>query len=219
MSALLDLACPRRCVSCGERGVLLCGSCTGGVVGSPFAADPTPRPPGLPPVFAAAAYDGPARDALIAFKERGRLALAEPLGTALAAVINATGAEWIVGVPSSRAARRARGYDHVALLCKRAAAVGGGARIVTGLTQRRRVADQSGLDAAGRASNIAGSMSYAARSGCLPTGPVVLVDDIVTSGATLAEAARALRAAGIEVRAAAVVAATRRRHSSPRRSA
>ncbi|MEP7055665.1 MAG: phosphoribosyltransferase family protein [Actinomycetota bacterium] len=208
--ALLDLACPRRCPGCGERGVLLCAECTGGVLGVPFRADPTPRPAGLPQVFAATAYDGPARAALIAFKERGRLALAGPLGAALAGVVAGMRADFVVAVPSSRAARRERGYDHMSLLAKQVAALTG-VPIATGLGQHRRVADQSGLDSAGRARNITGSMRYAARRGCQPNGRVVLLDDIVTSGATLLEATRALRAAGIEVSAAAVVAATQRR--------
>lgn len=210
LTALLDLVCPRRCPGCGQPGALLCAACTAGVLGTPFAADPTPRPAGLPRVIAATAYEGPARAALIAFKERGRVALAAPLGASLARAVAVAGADVIVAVPSSRAARRARGYDHVGMLAKRAAALTG-ATLVDGLVQQRRVADQSGLGAADRARNIVGSMRFAGRARDCAGARVVVVDDIVTSGATLAEAARALGAAGVDVAAVAVVAATQRR--------
>ncbi|MEO6715147.1 MAG: phosphoribosyltransferase family protein [Mycobacteriales bacterium] len=209
LAALLDLACPRFCAGCGVRGALLCDPCAVGVLGSPFPADPTPRPAGLPPVYASTAYDGPARAALIAFKERGRLGLAGPLAAALASAVAVTGADLLVAVPSSRAARRTRGYDHTAMLAKRAAAQLG-LGVLGGLAQPRRVSDQAGLGTQARTANLAGSMQFAGRAPAVGAR-VVIVDDIVTSGATLADAARALRCAGIDVAAAAVVAATQRR--------
>lgn len=209
-AALLDLACPRRCAGCGERGALLCAACVTAIGGAPFAADPSPRPAGLPQVVAATAYAGPARDAIIAFKERGAVALAGPLGVALARAVAFAGADLIVPVPSSRAARRSRGYNHVGLLAHRTASLTG-VSILTGLTQQRRVADQAGLDAAQRARNIAGSMRFTGPAQRYAGARIVVVDDIVTSGATLAEAVRALRAGGLEVAGAAVVAATQRR--------
>ena len=145
-----------------------------------------------------------------AFKERGAVALAAPLGVALARAVAFAGAELIVPVPSSRAARRSRGYNHVGLLAHRAASLTG-VSILTGLTQQRSVADQAGLDAAQRARNIAGSMRFTGPAQRYAGARIVVVDDIVTSGATLAEAVRALRAGGLEVAGAAVVAATQRR--------
>jgi predicted amidophosphoribosyltransferase len=83
---------------------------------------------------------------------------------------------------------------------------------VQALEHRRRVADQAGLSAADRAANLGGAIQ--ARFDLLGHR-VIVVDDVITTGATLAEAARALRAAGAEVPAAAVVAATERRPSPP----
>lgn len=81
---------------------------------------------------------------------------------------------------------------------------------VRALEHRRRVADQAGLSASDRAANLSGAMR--ARFD-LSGRRVIVLDDVITTGATLAEAARALREAGAEVSAAAVVAATARRIS------
>lgn len=178
------------------------------------------------------------RRAVIAYKERGRTALAGPLGTALAGVIGtavdaAAGVARaprpvvVVPVPSSRAAGRRRGYDHVRRLAvpavRRLRGTGRPAVLAPVLEHQRRVADQAGLTAVERAGNVRAAFRARAsgarrlRAACGRTGVVVLVDDVVTTGATLAEAARALRAAGIEPAAAVTVAATRR-HGGFRRN-
>jgi len=192
--------------------------------------------PGLPECWSAGEYAGVVRRAVIAYKERGRTALAGPLGTALAAAIGAAvdvAAEAaraprgparpvvVVPVPSSRAAGRRRGYDHVRRLAapavRRLRGAGRPAVLAPVLEHRRRVADQAGLTAVERAGNVRSAFRVRAfrarrlRAACGRTGMVVLVDDVVTTGATLAEAARALRAAGIEPAVAVTVAATRRR--------
>lgn len=208
--ALLDLACPCRCAGCGDEGESLCSRCVLCLSGSPFVADPTPRPAGLPPVFAATVYAGPARAALLAYKERGRVALAAPLGDALARAVQSADVDLIVAVPSSRRARRSRGYDHVALLARRAAAMTG-LPAHQALAHHRRVADQSTLGAVDRARNTLGSMRFTGPPDSLSGARAVLVDDIVTTGATAAEAVRALRFGGVDVTAVAVVAATPRR--------
>jgi predicted amidophosphoribosyltransferase len=205
LADLLDLVLPRDCAGCSAPGRTLCPRCAGALTGRPVAHRPSPAPSGLPPIVAAAAYDGVVRSLLLAHKERGRLALAGPLGRALAgaAAEHGRGAV-LVPVPSSPAAVRARGHDHA----RRLAAVAGrllGVRTAAVLVQARRVEDQSGLDAAARSAKLAGALRARRRLDGLG---VVVLDDVATTGATLAEAARALEAAGAEVRGAAVVAAT-----------
>ncbi|MCG0289865.1 ComF family protein [Streptomyces sp. PSAA01] len=118
----------------------------------------------------------------------------------------------LVPVPSARRAVGARGHDPARRIALAAAGVlrGGGrpARVPAVLRQRRRVSDQSGLDARQRRANVTGALGAVPGSGrLLAAGPVVLVDDLMTTGASLAEAARAVTAAGGLVIGAAVVAA------------
>jgi ComF family protein len=207
---LLDLVLPRECAGCGEPAALLCASCAEQVGGDVLGLTrPDPCPPGFPTTVAGAAYAGPLRPVLLAHKERGRLALVEPLGALLAGAVEGLrdlGDAVLVPVPSSRAAVRARGHDHALRLAQEAARRTGREALPL-LRPTRRVADQSGLSTRARAANLAGALG--ARTD-LRGRRVVVVDDVVTTGATLVEATRALRAAGGDVRGAAVVAATQR---------
>lgn len=212
LADLLDLVLPRDCAGCRLPGRTLCGACAA-ELGSPRPHRPDPCPAGLPPLVAAAAYDGAVRAALLAHKERGRLGLAVPLGIALAAAVRELdpprGAV-LVPVPSSPAAVRERGQDHARRLAAAAARRLPGVRARALLLPARRVADQSGLTSRQRAANLTGALRARRRLDGLP---VVVVDDVVTTGATLVEAARALRTAGADVVGAAVVGATTRRWS------
>ncbi|WP_052390861.1 ComF family protein [Streptomyces sp. NRRL B-24484] len=229
-TGLLDLLLPARCAGCGGPGGQLCPACR--VRLTCTAAGPVerrPAPPGLPPLHAAAPYAGPVRSLLIAHKERGALRLAGPLGSALAAAVRsavvagapgAPGALLLVPVPSARGAVRARGHDPMLRLARAAARdlrrSGVPARAVAVLRHVRPVADQAGLSAADRHRNLHGALAVPPRRAALLHGRTpVLVDDLVTTGASLAEAARALRAAGCPPFAAAAVASTPRRSAGP----
>jgi len=205
LGELIDLMLPRSCVGCGRDGAALCAGCG--------AIDVHQVPVGDLLVRAATSYGGGVRSALIAYKERGRRDLAGPLGGLLAvALAYSPAGAVLVPVPSSAAARRARGGDHLVRLARVAARRSGG-RVVPALVLVRHVDDSAGLDATARKVNLAHAM--AATRPADPRRAAVLVDDITTTGATLVEAARALRARGWRVGGAAVVAATPKRVGDP----
>jgi predicted amidophosphoribosyltransferase len=222
-AALADLVLPRVCAGCGRPGAVLCHRCCS-LLARPCPATPRRFPDGFPPAAAAGAYAGAVRPALIAFKERGRAELGRPLGRALAlavaAVVSAVPGParpvLLVPVPSSAAAIRARGRDHVRELTGPAVAelrsAGIDAASARLLRRRGRVRDSAELSVAQRRANLAGS--FVVHPVPVPSATqLVLVDDVVTSGATLTEAAGALGRAHPEspVVLAAVVAATPRR--------
>jgi predicted amidophosphoribosyltransferase len=180
-----------------------------------------PEPPGLPAVYAVAGYDGAVRDVILAHKEHARLGLARPLGEALGAAVLAVlasaepplGEAILVPVPSRPSVVRARGHDPLLRMTRAAARVvrqaGIQAGVSRGLRARRPVLDQAGLGSAARADNLAGA--FAVRRRPAPGARVVILDDVITTGATAHEADRALRAADVLVLGVAVVAATARR--------
>ncbi|WP_169982834.1 MULTISPECIES: ComF family protein [unclassified Microbispora] len=229
-AALLDLILPPRCAGCGAPGAVACPSCTAGLLREPAPRPPDPPPAGLPDCWSATAYDGAARRMILAHKERGRTALVPALAASVSACVAAWAAGggadrelWLVPVPSARAASRRRGHDPVRSLATAAARElcrrGRPAALAPLLRQGRRVADQAGLGSAERAVNLSGAFEVVpgAAARLRPSGrrpgavAVVLVDDVVTTGTTLAEAARALRATGTEPAVAVTIAATRRR--------
>ncbi|MCU1658821.1 MAG: putative amidophosphoribosyltransferase [Pseudonocardiales bacterium] len=196
LAALTELVLPRHCVGCGQGGALLCGACV--------PRRPTSGPHVGVPVLAAASYDGAVRTALIAYKERGRRDLVRPLAELLSHCLATAGAQLLVPVPSAADASRRRGGDHVLRLA-RASARRTGARVATPLRLSRSVQDSAGLGALERAANLHRAMRAAPPPHATSA---VIIDDIVTTGATLREAVRALDAAGWSVRCCAVVAAT-----------
>lgn len=226
--AWLDLALGSRCVVCADPGRVLCAACAGSLPVDGLRVRPDPEPPGLSPVHVAGPYADPLKRLLIAHKERRVLALAGPLGRLLAAAVAAAGEPdgelLLVAVPSTGRAVRARGHDPVARMVRSAAqhlsAPGRPVRAPALLRQHRVVRDQAGLDAEGRARNLAGALRVdpgVHRRLVGRTVTVVVCDDIVTTGATAREAQRALETVGIRVAAVAAVAATaRRRADGPR---
>lgn len=216
---LSGLLLPVACVGCGRPRTELCTACGDALHGAPARpVQPSPRPPGLPPVYAAAPYENAVRAVLLAHKERGALGLAGALGRALAGCVRAwagrpggAGPLLLVPVPSARSSTAARGHDPVRRIAAAAARdlrrAGLQAQVLPLLRQRRTVADQAGLGARQRRANLAGALELTAgggrllRQGLLGQGPlrhgrVVLVDDLLTTGSTLAEAARAVGEAG-----------------------
>jgi predicted amidophosphoribosyltransferase len=210
----LAVLLPITCAGCGLDDRALCTACRAQLV-------PTPAVTALADgtlVASALRYEGVARRVVLAFKEQGRTdvrrALSAPLASAIASALSASSpsaaapgaAVELAIVPSGRASFRRRGYDPVLLLL-RAAGLSRPASVLANLHER---ASQKVLDRQSRRANLAGSMT-AIRP--LDGRRFLIVDDVLTTGATLVEAARALRAGGADVLAAATLAATPRRLS------
>jgi predicted amidophosphoribosyltransferase len=225
-----DLVLGSTCAVCARPGRVLCPGCRDALPRSGSAAWPTPAPPGLVLPFAAGEYGGPLRALVNAHKERRAFALARPLGHVLAAVVadlllsvaqpaGEPGQDRValVPVPSRRAVVRARGHDPLLRLTRHAAVRlrrhGERATVHRLLRPARVVRDQAGLDAGDRAANLAGSLRAAppTRQGDPCRHHLVVVDDVITTGATVREAQRALEDAGHTVLGIATLAATRRR--------
>ena len=129
-----------------------------------------------------------------AFKEFGQTSVGKFMASQMAALLAGQSCD-LVAVPSSRANQIKRGYSPALLLARRVAS-SAGIPVIDALRFSRAVADQAGLGIDARRQNLEGSMT--ARPG-VKGRRVILVDDVVTTGATLLEAARAVTSAGGEV--------------------
>ncbi|MGO4692509.1 ComF family protein [Glaciibacter sp. 2TAF33] len=201
---------PTQCSGCGAPDRALCAACR-------LAIDPLVRriERDGQPVWCSLDYSGVARRVIGAYKDGGRTDAASALAPALRQAIIAAlaagqpgnGTVHLVTIPSSRAAWRIRGYHPVELLLKRARL-----RSTPVLRQVGEARDQVGLQRAERMRNKSGSLvaTRSAEGLCC-----VIVDDIVTTGATLCEARRAVIAGGGTVLGMAALAETPRRHPVP----
>ncbi len=231
-AALLDLVLPAPCPGCGGAAARtgLCDECTAELTAlAPASVRPDPAPDGLPECRAVGPYQGMLRELVVGYKERGRRGLAGPLGDRLAAVVAACvpdgRAVVLVPVPTTARAARQRRGDHVLPLVRRAALrlrlAGRGAVVLRGLRALPRP-DSTGLTAAERArvaratlvprTGLSQTLGKTSVSGA---SAVVVVDDVMTTGATIAATCGVLASAGVAVDAAAVLAATQRRRRHP----
>ena len=188
----LGAVCPR-CALASPHGVV-CGSCTA-------------TPPPLDATVAAWRYAFPADRLLQAFKYDGRLALAEPLARAIAGAILARNAplpERLLAMPLAAPRQRERGFNHAHEIARRLSAYVH-VPLAHDLRRTRDTAPQAGLTLPERRGNVRGAFDA---NGRVAGRAVAILDDVMTTGATLAAAALALRRAGATRVEAWVVART-----------
>ncbi|MBI2217098.1 MAG: ComF family protein [Candidatus Rokubacteria bacterium] len=224
--AAIDLVFPALCPVCSAalgagRRDPLCGACWRAIervraplcelCGLPFPGFGTPADEGTlvgrcqacataPPPFAWARaggiYAGALRDAIHAFKFGGKQPLARPLAGLVLEQARAwlsAGVAALVPVPLAPARERERGFNQALLLAERLGAEAGVAVRPRWLRRTRPTAPQADLTAVERSRNVRGAF---AATPAVRGLEVVLVDDVFTTGATVAECVRALRAAG-----------------------
>jgi predicted amidophosphoribosyltransferase len=223
-SELASLVLPVACAGCGRDDVAWCDGCRALLAGPAWRCeeragrlDLMGAEPALP-VWALADFRGPVREAVVAWKDRGRHDLTRHLGGALRAAavdvvprLGSSSGVLVVGAPSTRAAVRRRGGSLVGELA---------GAVATGLCQAgvpaaavaalvRRGGDQVGLGVRDRWLNVAGQITVRASMRAVVDGSsVVLVDDVLTTGATLRTCRAALEDAGAHVVAALTIAST-----------
>jgi ComF family protein len=214
---LVDLVLPAACAGCGLEGDPLCALCRPAVgarltlpAGTPLGlADGPPEP--LLQLDWCAPFAGVTRRALHALKYSGEQRLAVPLGAAVAARWRAVGAggDLLVPVPVHVSRRRERGYDQAELITA-AASVLLGLPWRPAVLRARATTAQYRLDRGHRARNVHDAFTVpAAFTGAVAGHWVVLVDDVVTTGATLVACAEALLVAGAGSVSAVAVARER----------
>jgi predicted amidophosphoribosyltransferase len=232
LRGLVDLVLPAECAGCGAAGSRCCPACRGQLLeGRPELWRPSPVPDGFPPTWSVLPYAGVARACIVAWKDEDRADLTSLLAhlvlRGVAAALSAT-PEWsgavgrgtpvlLVPAPSSPGSTRRRGRAPVGDLTRLACGAAGERHLsaLPALRLTRGVRDQAGLDRVQRRDNLSGAMGVRRRHAATVDGAVVVVvDDVVTTGATLTEAVRALSSAGARDVVAVTVAATRRRASA-----
>jgi len=205
MKNLVELIFPSRCIACSQLGISICSSCRKNwhphiyhrelkVLGNRY------------PVISAIEYSPVASRVLLRSKEANQGAADQLLISAIAHSLRyftkKYGTGDLVAIPSRKSATRKRGRDFMQEITKSVATLEK-LNTLEILQHQRAVQDQSRLNSHQRTSNIAGALStsidFPSSAGQGNIGPLIIVDDLVTTGATLVEAIRALRTAGFMV--------------------
>lgn len=211
---MLDLILPLQCGGCGAPSTRWCDACARELsvaADQPHVVNPRIDP--QVPVFALGRYAGARRRAILALKEQGRGDLVGPLAVALATGVHRL-LTWgivetpltVVPAPTRRSAARRRGGDPVTRLARTALAGHPAIAVAPALRMRALVRDSVGLDVAARERNVAGRVVLRGTRRPPSDAEVLIVDDIVTTGATARESVRVLDAAGVRVTAVLAVA-------------
>ncbi|MUM16485.1 ComF family protein [Mycobacterium sp. CBMA271] len=200
---MLDLVLPLACGGCGALSTRWCEACAGAFLAEPVVVT-TRVDPGVP-VLSLGRYAAVRRQAIVTMKDRGRRDLSVPLGLALTRGVDQL-LRWrlierpvtLVPAPTRWTSARARGGDPVTAVAGIATRIPG-VHVASLLRMKLGARDSVGLSVSARQRNVAGRI--AVRRGPRPDTELVLVDDVVTTGATAAESVRVLRTAGFRVAA------------------
>jgi ComF family protein len=220
LAPVADLVFPPRCPLCGEgltAQLGLCATCwsalaipgepsctlcqrpfhsgmAAGAICAPCLADP-PRHGGI---AAGTLYNDTSRRLVLAFKHGHRISLAPMMARLMAAKLGSVGPDWlIVPVPLHRWRLWRRGFNQAGLLAREIAGLRGAQLLVDGLERRRQTPVLGGLGRTARARALAGAITLnPARADSLRGANIVLVDDVLTSGATTDACVSALKRGG-----------------------
>ncbi len=221
LSPLVDLVFPPRCPLCGEgltAQVGLCGACWSELV---IPADPSctlcqrpfsesmpegaicapclAAPPKHDGIAAGTLYNEASRRLVLAFKHGQRIALAPMMGRLISARLQEAGPDWlVVPVPLHRWRLWRRGFNQAALLAREIARLRGATLVVDGLERRKQTPSLGGLGRKARARALSGAIGVNRHKADFAGAKVVLVDDVLTSGATSSACVSALKRAGAE---------------------
>lgn len=199
LRALQELIFPVRCLGCSALGLSICSECRRSWHPHIFRRISRSKPHF--PIYSSVQYSPIAGKVLLAAKEsslvQGDELILHALKRSLFHCVQEQGVGMLIPIPSRKSVARLRGRQFVldlSLQLTEASAL----PTFEILTHTRKVKDQSTLDSRARIENLTGSMKALRYL----SGKAILIDDLVTTGVTLDEAARALREKGIEVAAA-----------------
>jgi predicted amidophosphoribosyltransferase len=204
-------------MGCLREGEVWCGACARSFAARPFDVGVDQSLP----VRSLGDYQGPIASLINLAKEKGSEPASRVMASALSVVVQSfvpseiPGGEgvYLVPVPATKSATRRRGGDPLAEITNLLAAdFHPRLRVVASLKNSRQRNEQSGLSVTDRMANARGSFEWVCATRA--RAKTILIDDVVTTGATLIAAAQAIRDAGLEVIGCATVAATRRRAST-----
>ena len=222
LAPLIDLVFPPRCPLCGEgltAQVGLCGACWGELVipsepccvrcQRPFSeggsegstcAPCLAAPPRHDGIAAGTLYNDTSRRLVLAFKHGQRIALAPMMGRLISARLHEVGEDWlVVPVPLHRWRLWRRGFNQAGLLAREIAVLQRAVLIVDGLVRHKQTPSLGGLGRKARTRALSGAIGVnPKRQAAFRGAKVILVDDVLTSGATSTSCVAALKRAGAE---------------------
>jgi len=209
---LTELIFPSRCIGCFQLGISICSVCRTSWHPHIYLRELTVMG-SIYPVVSAVQYSPIASRVLLSAKESNIAAadilLTDAISHSLRYFIKRFGGDLLISIPSRRSASRKRGRNFLGEITEEVAKISSMKIEVSKiqlLTHSRSVKDQSALNSKQRFANLSGALGVPNKAisnkGTGNIGSLIIVDDLITTGATLAEAIRALRTAGFEVKGA-----------------